>query len=758
MQAIPEQPKTVYSHKRRQILREALMVHLLPVAINFTLLGLYVQRVSWTPPWPTTNVLNALQFAAKVHETLMIASLVTILLHHIRYRLLSPGQCGLPLGLITSPFRLLDVTFLWSREFLATLRNLRSLRTSEVITIVIHLFMFTLAAVMGPASAISMLPRMGEWELAKTITSAPFYRAHDGDPVYQVYIGAALSDIFPKTITASFSPEACDYNNLSLPQTNDCPRFGLTDILHGLYLPETAGPGSDLTLSQKRYPSEYNITVQAHNQEVPTRVISSFTYPFELSPDAPPAPKFEAIVDVTTSTDVILSMTEKMIQHYLVSWMYIMINDFEAVYYNFVSGGEWPARFTLYSGQLHSGEPPSLWKQPYVSSFCSEPGVGSTASDSITFTFRQHNSTPAYTVTLESRLLSAMLSDTGMAFINSSNLNITPSYRPSAALAFTSQSYTTLCLVKAYWIDFTLSGSQWEDHDLVMGDLTWDWEASESGHPICDGCRFRAENAWFSPNNATEIIHLDLEWLAVLDHGTGSDGVGNHGFFDKVRRACLGLSVLSDDDPDNAGNNPDLICIAAGLGAGIAEGLSKMPSHIGIHELATLEDWPSNALTLSPLTSSFWAGHLDFSGNWTNSTFTPSQIKTNSTRLDFVLTQKLHGYSFSGITIIVAFVVLFLYVTTVLVHISVMTLGTSWSSRAWKTLGEFYVLALQSPAPASILDNTGGGVKARTTWRARASVEELQDGNRVGIVIREPGQSAAEDGSTSKVRPDWKYS
>jgi hypothetical protein len=125
-QAVHEQPKTVYSHKRRQILREVIMVHFMPVAINFTLLGMYLRRVSWTPPWPTTNVLNALQFAAKMHETLMITSLVTVLLHHIRYRLLSLGQRGLPLGLITSPFRLLDITYLWSREFLATVASLGS--------------------------------------------------------------------------------------------------------------------------------------------------------------------------------------------------------------------------------------------------------------------------------------------------------------------------------------------------------------------------------------------------------------------------------------------------------------------------------------------------------------------------------------------------------------------------------------------------------------------------------------------------------
>lgn len=736
------------------------MAHLLPVAINFTLLGLYMRRVSWTPPWPTTNVLNALQFAAKIHETLMVASLVTILLHHIRHRLLSPDNRGLPLGLITSPFRLLDIIYLCSREFWATLRNLGSLHTSEIITIVLHLFLFILAAVLGPASAISMLPRLGEWELAKSITGAPFYSIHDRKIVYQVYFCAELSDIFPKTITASFNPEACDHRNFSLPQTSNCPRFGLTDILRGLFLLEPSDAISHVHPSQIWPPGEmFNITVQAHDQDGPTRVISLDAYPFEFSPYDYPDQSFEAIVDVTTSTDAILLLTDISLSHYVNCWGTAMNDDFDTAY-SFLEGGEWRARFTSYAGQNYSGESSLPWKQPYVSSFCSKQSVGSKASDFINFTFHQQHGTPNYTVTLDSKLLSTALSSTGIAFISTSNLNITPSYTLSAALAFTSQSYPILCLVKAYWIDFTLSGPQFGSGAISMGGLTWDWDATESGHFKYDGCQFRAEDVWFSHANATEIIHLDLAWLEVLDRGTGVDDTSQHGFFDKVRQACLGSSILGDDDPDNAGKNPNLICIAAGIGAGIAEGLSKVPYHAGIHALGTLEGWPSNTMDFSPWTSSdslIFVGY-DIDGNWTNSTLTSSQIKTNSTRLDFTLTQKLHGYSFSGITIILAFVVLFLYVATVLIHISVMTFGTSWSSRAWKSLGEFYVLALQSPTPTSVLDNTGGGVKVSRTWQARASVRELRDGNRVGIVVREPSQSDAEDDLISKVRPDWKYS
>lgn len=750
-----EKPKTVFSHKRRQLLREAMMVHFLPVAVNFTLLGLYVRRVSWTPPWPTTNVLNALQFAAKFHETLMVASLVHVLLHDIRHRLLCTGHRGLPLGIITSPFRLLDITYLWSREFLASVRILGGFRFAETITVVIHVFLFALAAVLGPASAIIMMPRLGEWDIAQTVTKAPFYNLHDRRSIYQVYMGADLSEIFPKAITASFIPEACDYSNLSLPQTNTCPRLGLTDILQGLLLLETGDDVSNLPSSDEWWSvDEYNITVQSHHQALPTRSITFETFAFLhfLAKK-----NVESVVDVTTSIDAIFFLTQCMVNHYLDSWLTVFEDagsTYQAVY-SFMDGKEWAAQFISNAGDVSSP-----WKQPYVSSYCSETGVGSTVSNFLTFTFAdfaQQNGTKPYIVTLDTKLLSTDLGDKDIGFIDTLNLNIMPSYTPSAALAFTSQSHTTLCLVKAYWIESTLYGSLFNDFYNSMGVLTWDWQAAEIGPLLCSDCRFHDEtvSSWFNQANNTELIHLEVEWLKALDRGTASDSTGQNSFFDKLRRVCSGSSALADDTLNSTRNHPALKCFATGLGAGIAEGLSKMPYNIDIHALGSMEEREYGAPTLSSWTSS--SSSSPILGNWTESTLSPAQIRTNSTRLDFTITQRLYGYDFNSMTITLAFVVVFLYAATILIHVCIMTFGTGWSSRSWKSLGEFFVLGLQSPTPATALNNTGGGVEVSKTWQARVSVKELEHGRRVGVVIVEPGQADSGEGSTSVVRPDWKY-
>lgn len=108
-----------------------------------------------------------------------------------------------------------------------------------------------------------------------------------------------------------------------------------------------------------------------------------------------------------------------------------------------------------------------------------------------------------------------------------------------------------------------------------------------------------------------------------------------------------------------------------------------------------------------------------------------------------------------------AIVVLFVYVATVFIHITITSLGTSWSSTAWASLGEYFVLAMQLPAPtSSVLDNTGWGVKELSTWKARVSVRELQGGKRLGLTVEEPGRLDAGDASerVTKVQPDSEYS
>lgn len=746
--ATSEQPKVVYSYKRREIIRQILLFHLVPVSINFALLGLYVRRVLWVPPWPTTNLLNTLQFAAKVHETLMIASLASVLLHHIRHRLLSSSH-GVPLGLLTSPFRLLDMTYLCSQEFLAACSSEKGIH--GVISIVIHVYLFVLAAILGPASAIIMLPRLRDWELAHTIAEAHLpsgWTDPDRPNSTYAYIGGRLSDIYPQRVTETFISRACDYGNLSQPQTYNCPRYGLEDLLSDGQLPTEENNGDED--EDVGYATTFNITVQQMAE--PTR--PSRTIVVRLRTKA--FGNHETVVDATTPPDVIIYLSQHAFRWYTAYWAIPSINN----WYGVLPAGDRPARFNLYPGQLNPEQSPSSWKQPFVSSLCSVQTVSKTDEPrSLFFDFNQcfgdYGCGPKYTVNLDSKFLPSAFKDTGMEFLDVSNLKISPGFSPSAAFIYTQSPNTTLCLIKANWIDFTLAGFiPW----VQSSPFEWTWKGPEPDW-------IEETENWFNKTNPTQLIQLDLEWLAALDNGSGRGS--DHSFFKRLRKACLDYLAFKDNDLDSPHRPLSInLCMASGLSMGITEGLSKVPYHFSAHILGLPFPTPnlSSSITLSPWTSTGPRLNRHFTHfthmsdlGWTSATLSPSEIRETSTRLEFAVFEELHGYGFHGVTIILAFLVLFLYVATVFVHILISCFGTSWSSRAWKKLGEFIVLAIRSPVP-SVLENTGGGVESSSTWKARVSIQELQNGKAVGMRVEEPDLSGTQNTLDLRVRPDWKYS
>lgn len=757
----------MYSRKKRKILQQVLLFHFSPVCINFALLGLYIRQVIWVPPWPTTNILNTLQFASKVHETLMIASLTRILLHNIRYRLLSTNQ-GVPLGIVTSPFRLLDFTYLWSQEFLSASWSGEN-GIQKLITIVLHIYLFTLATILGPASASSMLPRLGEWKLAETVDKVPFYVPLDGVHPFEIYIGGQLSDLYPQRITADFIPEACDYGNLSRPQSRSCPRRGLEDILRG-WLPahwDTRLDPSQYECVYSQRPKFFNITVQ--NDQTPSLLPRTMCAALRgrVTRDC------QTISEATTSPDFLSHLSRTLLEFYSQYWFGLSQDIFRRIY-RFNPASNRPARFELYPRQMWHKTPPLSWIQPYVSSFCSMQRKETYEPQSLSFVFdRCLGSTPdcgpTYTVNLDTDSLPKTFHDTGMGFINVSNMKITPSLTPSlmpsAAFIYNQSPNTTLCVIRANWINLTIAGLL-----PYKSGFDWMWPAPPDNPDYFtgEGTFTAGAGAWINETNPDPIIHLDLEWLSALDSGTGTDY--NYNFFQRLRQGCLDWLDISQFYPGLSQPEKKLsnICMAFGISLGIAEGLSKIQYHANIYAIGTLEYfWGQKAVHLGPsLTLSPWGG-LDRPGptmltmmdeNWTSSTLSPSEIRETATRLDFAVSEEWYGYGFHSVTTILAFVVLFLYVATVFIHIFIISFGTPWSSSAWKSVGEFLVLAIQSPTQPA-LENTGGGVKSSRTWKARVSIQELE-GNKVGMTVKEPGLSGTENGSgsESRVRPDWKYS
>lgn len=367
-------------------------------------------------------------------------------------------------------------------------------------------------------------------------------------------------------------------------------------------------------------------------------------------------------------------------------------------------------------------------------------------------------------VRLHSKSLPPAFTDTRMGFVNVSDLEILPAFTPSAAFVYTQSPNTTICLIKAHWVDFNVIGFT---PGKAFLNLVWEWDKP---HPDW----FLEGPNWFNQGHPSQVIQLDLEWLAALDNGTGGDR--DYSFLERLRQTCLDQLEPGDNPTKSSEKELSTACMSVGLAAGITEGLSKVPYSLDIHLLVPDEDlklldnlsYGAYGEVGPSLTLSSWMDvikhrtvHDDwiFDENWTSPTLSPSEIRRTSTRLDFVVTEVLYGYGFHSVTTILAFVVLFLYVATVFVHILIMIFGTRWSSRAWKSVGQLLVLAMRSPPPPPVvLDNTGGGVESLSTWRSRIFVRETQDGKMVDMMIEETGTSGANNGLASSVRADWKYS
>jgi hypothetical protein len=133
------------------------LLHVIPLAVAGTLLGLH-----WSKYWvgPVLDDATSLQFAAKLHELLMQASLVDVLLYIIRNQALN-GY--LPLGALAGAAQAPQLSYLWSLDFFSALvAPSRAFKLwHKFVFISSTLVLLFMTAVVGPSSAILMISRPG---------------------------------------------------------------------------------------------------------------------------------------------------------------------------------------------------------------------------------------------------------------------------------------------------------------------------------------------------------------------------------------------------------------------------------------------------------------------------------------------------------------------------------------------------------------------------------------------------------------------
>ncbi|KAF2993028.1 hypothetical protein E8E14_000780 [Neopestalotiopsis sp. 37M] len=159
-----EKPKKLTRGPLKQLL-SLLAVHFPALVVSFALLwqnsALHFwfdfEKTIWVDgrEFNTNDILHTLQIAAKLYELLVLLSLSNIALDLYRMKLMGNG---LPLGLVTSGYRIGDLSYLKHSGLLLAFR-------SRAAAFAIFIALASLLSIaMGPASAILMIPSAGWWE------------------------------------------------------------------------------------------------------------------------------------------------------------------------------------------------------------------------------------------------------------------------------------------------------------------------------------------------------------------------------------------------------------------------------------------------------------------------------------------------------------------------------------------------------------------------------------------------------------------
>ena len=201
-----EKPKVVLS---RGIHWKKWVIHLLSVGVTVGVVQLSFRTVYFTDEMDNINtILDLLQFAAKLHEILILGSITAIVMHFVRKRLL--GDRGLPFGQLTTGYQATSPEYLFSKSLWSSVFNHR---LDFLFTFLIAITILY-ANMVGPSSAIAIIPNL-DWYSAAN----PF-----NGQALTLFFKYGLPDFYPLRISPPNATQmgSCATANYS----SDCPGAG----------------------------------------------------------------------------------------------------------------------------------------------------------------------------------------------------------------------------------------------------------------------------------------------------------------------------------------------------------------------------------------------------------------------------------------------------------------------------------------------------------------------------------------------------
>jgi hypothetical protein len=176
----PAERRKVAIYRSRRLAILHVLLHLIPLGGAMTLL--YLQWSSFYLSFTSPAYSTILQFVAKFHELLMQFSIVEITVCIIRAE--APRNF-VPLGALSGIAQATQLSYIWSLDFISLFTSPALYGWRKVLfAIAIPTLIFSTALV-GPSSAVLMIPRSGS-------------PRHVGD--FTLYTNASYEQLFPTTI------------------------------------------------------------------------------------------------------------------------------------------------------------------------------------------------------------------------------------------------------------------------------------------------------------------------------------------------------------------------------------------------------------------------------------------------------------------------------------------------------------------------------------------------------------------------------
>ena len=151
----PYERRKIALHNSRRIAAYHCLLHLVPLGGALSLLALSFSGYFVGPDFSMTT---PLQFAAKFLELLMQASIVEVVYAVVRTQMIDGF---IPLGALSALLQTYQITYLWSLDFISAISSHVLIGWRRFLFTTLVPILILLTALVGPSSAILMIPRSG---------------------------------------------------------------------------------------------------------------------------------------------------------------------------------------------------------------------------------------------------------------------------------------------------------------------------------------------------------------------------------------------------------------------------------------------------------------------------------------------------------------------------------------------------------------------------------------------------------------------